>query len=110
MGTGQRVLNVVLAAGAAGLVTMGVLSVGNPAPAKLVVRTGTVQRGDVQATVTATANVSAPTTLNVNFTTGGKVTEIDVAAGDKVTAGQVLAKVDDTSAKASLATAQAGLA
>ena len=37
------------------------------------------------------------------------MTEIDVKVGDTVTAGQALAKVDDTSAKQSLATATASL-
>jgi multidrug efflux pump subunit AcrA (membrane-fusion protein) len=105
----QGVVNVVLLAAAAGLVAAGVSSIGSPAQARAVVRTGTVQRGDVQATVTASGNVTAPTTLAVNFTTGGRVTEVDVKAGDQVAAGQVLAKVDDAAQQVAVSSAQANL-
>lgn len=105
----QRAINVVLALGAAGLIAGGVMSIGNPAQAGTVIRTAAVQRGDVQASVSAAGNVATPTALNLDFTTAGKVTAIDVNAGDHVTAGQVLAKVDDTATKASLQTAQANV-
>jgi multidrug efflux pump subunit AcrA (membrane-fusion protein) len=39
----------------------------------------------------------------------GEVTAIDVKAGEKVTKGQVLAEVDSSSARASLASAEAQL-
>src|SRR5437879_3315870 len=105
----QRFLNGGLVAAAAGLVTAGVASVGNPTQAGAVVRTAAAQRGAVQASVSATGNVASPTSLNLGFTTGGKVTEVDVAPGARVTAGQTLARVDDTQQKASLASAQANL-
>ncbi len=109
MTTTQRAINVVLALGAAGLITGGILSIGNPAKAGTVIRTAAVQRGDVQASVSATGNVATPTSLNLNFVTSGKVTEIDVTVGEHVTQGQTLAKVDDTATKAALATAQANV-
>jgi multidrug efflux pump subunit AcrA (membrane-fusion protein) len=105
----QRAFNVVLALGAAGLIAGGVLSIGNPAQAGTVIRTAAVQRGDVQASVSATGNVATPTSLNLNFVTSGRVTEIDVTVGQHVTQGQVLAKLDDTSTKAALQTAQANV-
>jgi HlyD family secretion protein len=72
--------------------------------------TATVARGTVTKTVSASGNLSAKTTIGVDFSgSGGTVTEIDVQVGDTVTAGQALAKVDDTSAKQSLATANASL-
>ncbi len=72
--------------------------------------TATVARGTVTKTVSASGNLSAKTTIGVDFSgSGGTVTEIDVKVGDTVTAGQALAKVDDTSAKQSLATAKASL-
>ncbi|HEV7525144.1 MAG TPA: biotin/lipoyl-binding protein [Acidimicrobiia bacterium] len=77
----------------------------------------TAKRGVVLSTVTATGNVEAPTNLGVSFQQTAKVTSISVHAGDHVTAGQELARVDDTlqfaaltSAQASLASAQASLA
>jgi multidrug efflux pump subunit AcrA (membrane-fusion protein) len=110
MTTTQRAVNLMLAVGAAGLIAGGVLSIGNPAKAGTVIRTAAAQRGDVQASVSATGNVATPTALNLNFTTGGKVTAIDVNVGDHVAAGQVLATVDDTATKASLMTAEANVA
>jgi len=72
--------------------------------------TATVARGTVTKTVSASGNLSAKTTIGVDFSgSGGTVTAIDVKVGDTVTAGQALAKVDDTSAKQSLATATASL-
>ena len=96
----QRGLNIVLFVAVAALVAAGVTSVGNPAKARAVLRTASVQRGDVQATVSTTGNVTAPTTLALNFTTGGRMTEVDVTPGTRVVAGQVLARVDDASQKA----------
>ena len=72
--------------------------------------TATVARGTVTKTVSASGNLSAKSTIGVDFSgSAGTVTEIDVKVGDTVTAGQALAKVDDTSAKQSLATATASL-
>jgi len=75
--------------------------------------TATVARGTVAQSVTATGNVSALTSLDVNFDSGvssNLVTEINVKVGDKVTKGQVLAKVDDRVLQNSLAAAKASLA
>src|SRR3954452_19782772 len=55
-------------------------------------RTTTVARGTVQSSVTASGNVSVASSSSVNFATSGTLTEVDVAAGDEVKAGQVLAK------------------
>ena len=74
--------------------------------------TATVTRGTVAQTVTATGNISALTSLDVNFDSGvstNLVTEIDVKVGDKVTKGQVLAKVDDRVVQNNLAAARASL-
>jgi macrolide-specific efflux system membrane fusion protein len=76
-----------------------------------------VQLGTVQTSVTGSGNLLPLTQADVNFDSGvttNKVIEVDVNLGDKVTAGQVLGKIDDktlqtalTAAKASLASAQA---
>jgi multidrug efflux pump subunit AcrA (membrane-fusion protein) len=89
-----------------------VLAVGDPSPTTAAATpTATVSRGTVTATVSASGNLSAETTIGVNFpANSGTVTAIIVKAGDTVTAGQALAAADDTSAKLSLASAQANLA
>ena len=75
-----------------------------PAP-----RTVTAQRGVVLSTVSATGNVTAPTQLNVNFETGGRLVALAHKQGQRVKRGQVLARLDDTSARVSVQTARASL-
>ncbi|MCG6494755.1 efflux RND transporter periplasmic adaptor subunit [Kitasatospora sp. A2-31] len=86
------------------------------AAGKAQVRTATVARGTVLATVSGTGTLVSPTDAAQDFTTGGKLTAIKVAVGDTVTKGQVLATVDTTAAqqqvdaaKAALTTADANL-
>jgi multidrug efflux pump subunit AcrA (membrane-fusion protein) len=72
-------------------------------------RTATVQRGTVLATVSGSGTLTSPSDAGVNFTTGGTLTEVDVTAGQKVSAGQVMAKVDPASADETLSNAQSQL-
>jgi macrolide-specific efflux system membrane fusion protein len=71
--------------------------------------TAVVTRGVVLATVSATGNVNADTQLALDFTTGGRLTDLYVREGDHVRRGQPLARVDDGPARDSLAQAQADL-
>jgi multidrug efflux pump subunit AcrA (membrane-fusion protein) len=73
-------------------------------------RTATVHRGTVLATVAATGTVTSPGDVGVSFSSTGRVTRIDVAVGDKVRKGQVLATIDDLSARQALASARGALA
>jgi multidrug efflux pump subunit AcrA (membrane-fusion protein) len=61
-----------------------------------------VTRGTVRSAVTGTGTVTPMTQQNVNFGTGGQISEIDVKAGDKVTRGQTLAKLGPTLLQQSL--------
>jgi membrane fusion protein, macrolide-specific efflux system len=81
-----------------------------PAGRSTTLATSAVQQGAVLATVSAAGTLEAAQNLGLNFTTGGKVTAIYVKVGQRVTAGQKLAKVDPTSSKDSLEQAQAQLA
>ena len=74
-----------------------------------IVRTVTVQRGIVQESVTASGNISPATDASENFTASGTVTAVDVAVGDQVRAGQVLATLDPTTARSNLVIAVASL-
>lgn len=66
-----------------------------------------VDTGDVSATVSANGNIASGTTVNVDFQgSGGVVTDILVRPGDKVREGQLLARVDRTTAQQALAQAQ----
>ena len=72
-------------------------------------RTATVERGVVQSTVSGNGSLEAVQQVELNFGASGEVTEIDVEAGQKVSKGEVLARIDSSSARASLASAEAQL-
>lgn len=73
-------------------------------------RTVTVSRGDISATVTASGTVERSGVVELAFTAPGIITSVEVAPGDLVEAGQVLASIDDTTARQQLATAESTLA
>ncbi|MFE9403377.1 efflux RND transporter periplasmic adaptor subunit [Streptomyces sp. NPDC006530] len=86
-------------------------------PKRTDTRTAAVSTGKVQATVAGSGLLASPSDAGVSFTTGGQLTRVEVKPGDKVTKGQLLAKVDDkpareavTQAKTALAAAKANLA
>jgi len=72
--------------------------------------TAPVQRGTITDAVTGTGPIAASQAVPLNFKNSGKVSEIDVNVGDKVKAGQVLAKLDDSDLKSQLDQAKANLA
>jgi HlyD family secretion protein len=70
----------------------------------------TVRRGTVAVTQAASGTVQAAKSRGLSFGTSGTVTEVSVKAGDRVTAGEVLARIDDSDAKVAVSTAQADVA
>jgi macrolide-specific efflux system membrane fusion protein len=66
--------------------------------------------GTMSQTVTATGTIAAADTDDLSFSSSGKVTAVNVAAGDKVKAGQVLATIDSSQLQASVSTAESTLA
>jgi multidrug efflux pump subunit AcrA (membrane-fusion protein) len=60
--------------------------------------------------VSATGPVTNPTSVPLTFKSGGKLAEVNVAVGDRVVAGQVLARIDTTDLRLSLEQARATLA
>ena len=103
------ILNSVLAVTAVGLVAFGVTSLGAEGTAAATETETTVRTGSVTQTVSATGNAIAAEDLTLNFASAGTLTEVDVTAGQTVTAGQVLARVDSTTAENQLKTARANL-
>src|SRR5215204_920709 len=73
-------------------------------------QTATAQRGNIVQSVEATGPISAPSTLPLNFKSAGRLAELDVSVGDRVEAGQVLARLDTADLEAQRAQAQANLA
>ena len=79
-------------------------------PAAATIRTATADRGTVTSVVSGTGSLLPAGRMNVSFKQAGILTEVDVKVGDKVTTGQVLARVDSSTQQAALAQAQASLA
>ncbi|MEW9552713.1 efflux RND transporter periplasmic adaptor subunit [Nonomuraea sp. NPDC050783] len=71
------------------------------------VRTVTASRGTVVASVSATGAVESARSRALSFGTSGTVEKIYVKAGDKVSKGEILARLDDDAAQESLAAAKA---
>jgi membrane fusion protein, macrolide-specific efflux system len=99
---------VVLAAGA------GIwLATSSSSATPLISSTTTVQKvstGTITQTVSSSGTIQPAQQASLNFGQSGRVTAVDVSAGQTVTAGQALATIDTTSLAASLAQAQANLA
>ena len=83
---------------------------GTKSAARAQVTTGTVQRGSVLSTVSASGNVQPAQTITLNFTGTGTLVAVNVKPGQHVRKGQVLGRLDDTSETAAVRTARAGLA
>jgi HlyD family secretion protein len=79
-------------------------------PPAVAIRTATADRGTVTSVVSGTGSLLPAGRMNVSFKQTGILTEVDVKVGDKVTTGQVLARIDSTAQQAALAQAQASLA
>ncbi|MFI7639806.1 efflux RND transporter periplasmic adaptor subunit [Nonomuraea sp. NPDC049400] len=71
------------------------------------VRTVTASRGSVVASVSASGAVTSSKSRALSFGTTGTVEKIYVKAGDKVSKGDILARLDDDAAQESLAAAKA---
>lgn len=66
----------------------------------------TVKRGTVTTIEAASGTVQAAQARGLSFATSGTVTEIAVQEGDRVSAGQVLARIDDADARDAVSTAE----
>jgi HlyD family secretion protein len=81
-------------------------SAGDEAPAY---RYATVERGDLEATVSATGALGAVTTVQVGTQVSGQVSAIYVDFNDRVKKGQLIARIDPTLQQQTVRDAQAGL-
>ncbi|MFI7124553.1 efflux RND transporter periplasmic adaptor subunit [Nonomuraea sp. NPDC050153] len=71
------------------------------------VRTVTASRGSVVASVSASGAVESSRSRELSFGTTGTVEKVYVKAGDKVSKGDILARIDDDAAQESLSAAKA---
>ena len=106
--------------GAIGLGVLILLWIGfklfGPGGADVSYATQAVRRGDLTVTVSATGNLQPTNQVDVGSELSGTVTEVNVDNNDRVTKGQVLARLDTSrlrdavnQSKASLASAQASV-
>ncbi|MCO5968160.1 efflux RND transporter periplasmic adaptor subunit [Actinoallomurus soli] len=72
-------------------------------------RTTRVMRGTVVSSVSASGSVESARSRSLSFTTSGTVAKIYVQAGDKVSKGELLARLDTTSAEENVNSAKANL-
>jgi RND family efflux transporter MFP subunit len=80
-----------------------------PAAKPTAPQTAQVQRGNLTATLAAAGTVAARSQVVLTFLASGQVKEIDVKVGDKVKAGQVLAKQETTDLETAVTKAQVAL-
>ncbi|HXN00418.1 MAG TPA: biotin/lipoyl-binding protein [Candidatus Dormibacteraeota bacterium] len=102
----------VIGLGLVGLLLVGLIAHDTffATPAAAPIRTSTADRGTVTSVVSGTGSLLPAGRMNVSFKQTGILTEVDVKVGDKVTTGQLLARIDSTTQQAALAQAQASLA
>ncbi|MEA2344784.1 MAG: HlyD family secretion protein, partial [Thermoanaerobaculia bacterium] len=72
-------------------------------------RFATIERGNLQSTVSATGTLNAVTTVSVGTQVSGQVSELLADFNDHVKKGQLLARIDPTLALAAVTDAQANL-
>ncbi len=101
------ILIVALVASAAGYFYYTRYLTAAEAPAAPALQTTTVRKGDIVITAVGSGNLTAGVEISLGFRSGGVLVELPVSVGDRVEAGQVLARLDD--AAASLQVAQAEL-
>ena len=65
-----------------------------------IVKTASVEYGNLQQSVSATGSLSALDNVDISSKITGRIVEVLVAENDHVTAGQLLLRLDDSSLKA----------
>jgi len=73
------------------------------------IKTGKVDRGNITTTVSATGTLQPLTTVEVKSNVGGSVVYLGVDEGDRVSAGQVIARIDPSDSQTNLEQSQADL-
>ena len=65
-------------------------------------RTATVERGDIRVAISSTGTLSAISTVTVGSQISGQVTEVLVDYNDKVSKGQIVARIDPSTYQAQI--------
>jgi len=96
---------VVILAGVGGYLYYANTSVATAADDEPEVQTTVVRRGDITISATGAGAVIPAEEVTLGFASGGTLTELLVGVGDRVQAGDILARVDDTNARQAVANA-----
>jgi len=67
------------------------------------IQTSTVRQGELVVSATGAGTIIPASDVNLSFRSGGILDELNVKVGDRVEAGDVLARLDDTEVRAALA-------
>jgi HlyD family secretion protein len=101
---------IVIAAGALVAAVLGYLIFGRGDKSDTAqFRLAAVERGDIEAVVSATGTLSAVTTVQVGTQVSGRVDELKVDFNDKVKKGQLIARIDPTLQQQAVRDAEAGI-
>ena len=76
---------------------------------KETLKTTKARKGEILLTAVGAGTVVSSVEVDLAFGADGEVTAVNVAAGDDVVRGDILASIDDTSARKSLASAQSNV-
>jgi macrolide-specific efflux system membrane fusion protein len=99
-----------LAALGVALLALALTQIGPPASsARTSNQIVSAQNGVVQSTVTGSGNIQAGTSDDLNFQTSGTLSALDVAVGQHVNKGQLVATLDSTNAQLALDQAESQL-
>lgn len=101
---------VVIAIVAAGTAFLVIKKPWAKAPAPITFSTVQVSKGSIAAQVTANGTLSAKGTVQVGAQVSGRIVELYVDFNDKVTKGQVIAKLDEQVLKAQITSTSAAVA
>lgn len=100
---------VVIALAAAGWYYLNQRAAAANAPATPALQTAKVRTGDITLTASGSGNLLPASDVTLAFRSGGLLAEMAVKVGDRVEAGQVLARLDDADARAQVAQAEANV-
>jgi HlyD family secretion protein len=91
------------------LIILGIVGVWWSRRGQVTVQTGKVTRQDITAVVTASGQIEPENYANVNANSIGKITDIYVKEGERVTKGQLLMRTQDIEQQADVDAQQAAL-
>ncbi len=78
-------------------------------PVETPLQTATVRRGELVVSATGAGAVIPAEEVTLGFASGGLLSQVLVSVGDRVAAGDVLARLDDTSARSQVTQAELNL-